>query len=84
MSLSLEQLPNLTELSEAELASLVESLLELVQKQKEKIRQLEEEIRELKKLNQRPKLRPSKIDGSVALISFRRGTAIPSGFLGGQ
>ena len=58
----LEQLPNLTELTEAERTTLIESLLELVREQKEKIRQLEEEIKELKKLNKRPKLRPSKID----------------------
>jgi hypothetical protein len=62
MSFSLEQLPNLTELTEAERATLVEPLLELVLQQQEKIRQLEEEIQELKKLNKRPKLRPSKMD----------------------
>ncbi len=62
MNFSLEPLPDLTELTEAQRSTLIESLLELVREQKEKIRQLEEEIQALKKLNQRPKLRPSKID----------------------
>ncbi len=62
MKLSLEQLPDLNKLTESERATLVESLLELVLQQQEKIRQLEEEIQELKKLNKRPKLRPSKMD----------------------